>query len=380
MPNHLVTIIGGGIGGLTLANALLHYKIPFRLYEQATELTEVGAGIGLSEAPIKIFDQLGLGSELRLNGAPIHKVFFPDKNLKVRREIGTKSEMLCIHRARLIDILKDKIPAEAIHLSHKLTDIDIKNDDAELIFKNKPPVDAKCVVAADGIHSIVRNKLLPEIKVRYINQVIWRGITDNPMPAGFEKSYIEIWDDRLRFLAISIGNGQTLWIGAKPESPGGVDNPSTVKNELLDLFRNFHPDLKSMIQSSDNILRNDMADLGTADREWHTGPVAFLGDAIHATTPNLAQGGCQAIEDAWCLAKCINKYGENYEYAFKTYSNLRKPKVMKIVKDSWWFGKASHTANPLFRYGFKFLLSNGPEFILRRQEDFINDLSYLEKI
>ncbi len=376
----MITIIGGGIGGLTLANALQHHQIPFRLYEQATELTEVGAGIGLSEAPIKIFDRLGLGKELRANGAAIQKVFFPDKNLKVRREIETKSEMLCIHRARLIDILQEKLPADAIHLSHRLSDIGIKNDTTVLHFENRPPLESECVVAADGIHSVVRKNLFPEINIRYINQVIWRGITTEPMPEGFEDSYIEIWDERLRFLTISIGHGQTLWIGAKPEPPGGIDDPLTVRKNLLDLFKNFHPDLLRMIDTSENFLRDDMADLGTGKREWHKGPVVFLGDAIHATTPNLAQGGCQAIEDAWCLAKCLKKYRDDYHTAFKTYSELRKPKVMKIVKDSWLFGKAAHSGNPFLHYGFRLLLSKGPEFILRRQENFLNNLDYLEKI
>lgn len=376
----MITIIGGGIGGLTLANALQHHVIPFRLYEQASELTEVGAGIGLSEAPIKIFDQLGLGNEVRANGAAIQKVFFSDKNLKVRREIETNSEMLCIHRARLIDILQKKLPSDAIHLSHTLSDIRIKNEKAELHFENRSPVEAACVVAADGIHSVVRKSLFPEISIRYINQVIWRGITDEPMPSGYEDSYIEIWDERLRFLTISIGHGQTLWIGAKPESPGGFDDPMTVRKKLLDLFKNFHPDLLKMIETSDNFLRNDMADLGAGKRKWHKGPVVFHGDAIHATTPNLAQGGCQAIEDAWCLAKCLKKYGNDHLTAFKIYSKLRKPKVMKIVKDSWLFGKAAHSGNPFLHYSFRLLLSKGPELILRRQENFLNNLNYLEKI
>jgi 2-polyprenyl-6-methoxyphenol hydroxylase-like FAD-dependent oxidoreductase len=114
-----VAIIGGGIGGLTMANALQHHGIPFVLYEQSPELTEVGAGIGLSEAPIRILDEMDLGNMLRRQGSRVKEVYIPDKTLKVRRHISVNSEMVCIHRARLIDILKSRLPKEHIRLNKK---------------------------------------------------------------------------------------------------------------------------------------------------------------------------------------------------------------------------------------------------------------------
>jgi len=375
-----VVIIGGGIGGLTLANSLRYHNIPFELFEQAPELTEVGAGIGLSNAPIQILDKLELGEGLRNNGASVDRVFMPDKNLNVRRGISVSTEIICIHRAKLIDLLKQNLPKESIHLSKRVTSISAGDIRTEVYFEDGEKISASCVVAADGIHSIVRKYLFPEIEIRYIDQTIWRGISDHLLPEPFRGSFMEVWDEGIRFLAIPIDERQTLWIGVQPAEPGGKDHPETVRDDLLGLFKNFHPDLKELIRTSHNVLRNDMGDLGSEDREWHKNGVVFLGDSIHATTPNLAQGGCQAIEDAWCIAHCLKAYGEDYSTAFETYSRLRKPKVMKIISDSWIFGRAAHSKNPLFHYGFRFFLTHAPEFVLRKQEAFLNDLSYMEKI
>ncbi|MCC5942768.1 MAG: FAD-dependent monooxygenase [Balneolaceae bacterium] len=375
-----ITIIGGGIGGLSLANTLAHFNIQFQLYEQAPELTDVGAGIGLSEAPLKILDKLGLGSDIGKAGAIVRHVYMPDKQLKIRRKLSVSSETICIHRARLIDILKNRLPESCIHLSKKVTGIDVSKSESTITFNDGSRISTACTVAADGIHSVIRRKLLPHIRVRYINQTIWRGISDLALPELFKNSFLEIWDQRLRFLVIPLDDVQTLWLAAKPELPGGKDDPKTVREDLLYLYRDFHPALKDLIRSSKNVLRNDMNDLGTKKRPWYVNSVVFLGDSIHATTPNLAQGGCQAIEDAWCLAFCLDKHGTDYQKAFQAYQNVRESKVMNIVKTSWVFGKAAHSKNPLFHYGYRSILTHAPEFFLRRQESFLNDLSYLQKL
>lgn len=373
-----VVIIGGGIGGLTFANALNHLEIPFEIYERAPILTEVGAGIGLSTAPLRILDHFNLGEAVRESGERVQKVIIPDKNLNIRRSIEPSSEMICIHRAKLIDILKSKLPANHIHLSKEVTGLTSRPKETEIQFNDGTKISSALTVAADGIHSVCRQNIFPEMKIRYINQTIWRGITNLILPDPFQGSYFEIWDERLRFLAIPISTTQTLWLAVQSAPPGGEDNPETIREDLQELFSNFHPFLRKLIDESENVLRNDMADLGTQKREWFKNRIVFLGDSIHATTPNMAQGGCQAIEDAWCLALCLKKYGEDVESAFKTYSTLRKPKVRKVVSDSWWFGKAAHSRNPLLHYGFRTILTHAPDTLLRKQEEFLNDLSYLE--
>lgn len=203
-----VTIIGGGIGGLTLANALQHHDIPFDLYEQSPELTEIGAGIGLSEAPIQILDEMDLGTMLRKQGSRVREVYMPDKNLKIRRHISVNSEMICIHRARLIDILKSRLPKNRIHLNKKAVSVQTGENENTITFEDGKSIKSACAVAADGINSVLRRQVFPELKIRYINQTIWRGISEAPMPQNFGPAYLEIWDEGMRFLVIHINDSE----------------------------------------------------------------------------------------------------------------------------------------------------------------------------
>jgi 2-polyprenyl-6-methoxyphenol hydroxylase-like FAD-dependent oxidoreductase len=111
-----IIIIGGGIGGLTLANAFHRVGIDFQLYEQASELTEVGAGIGLSRGALQLMDALRLGGEVRARGVRLRRVCLADKMLRVRRELPPNYDGLCIHRALLVEALAIQLPKERIHL------------------------------------------------------------------------------------------------------------------------------------------------------------------------------------------------------------------------------------------------------------------------
>ena len=374
-----IGIVGGGIGGLAMANALQQADFEYDLYEQAPELTDVGAGIGLSGSALEVLGRLGIGDDVREKGVAIKNVYLSDKQLKIRRKLAVQHETVCIHRASLIDILKSRLPKEKLHLSKKVIDIRSEADNAGVTFDDGSSVQSQCIIAADGIHSVIRQKLYPDIRIRYINQTIWRGITRLEIPDLMKDSYVEIWDEGLRFLTVPYRPDEIFWLAVRTAPPGGTDNPDTIRNELLDLFGNFHPVLKTMISESQGYLRNDMADLGTFNRPWSHNRVVFLGDSIHATTPNLAQGGCQAIEDALCLAHCMKSYRPDLERAYNTYHKLRKEKVKSIVKTSWQFGKAAHSRNPFLHYFYRALLEYAPEAILKKQEQKLNDLRYLEE-
>lgn len=378
--NFKATIIGGGIGGLTMANALQQVGFDYELYEQAPELTEVGAGIGLTNSTLSLLDRLELGDQVREKGTRIESVYLADKNLNVRRKIPAASPGVCIHRAYLIDILKSRLPQDKIHLSKKVTGVESSPDHTKITFSDGEVINSVCTIAADGIHSVIRKALFPEIDVRYINQAIWRGITEMEIPEIMQDSFIEIWDEQLRFLTVPFTNGKTFWLAVKPQPPGINETDKDAKKMLLELFKNFHPGIRDLIRNSGNIIKNDMNDLGSPVRPWHHNRVVFIGDSIHATTPNLAQGGCQAIEDAVCLSLCLKAGFPDLQNVYQKYQQLRLKKVKQIVNTSWTFGVAAHSRNPFKYYPFLYLLQFAPAAFISKQEKFLNDLSWLNKI
>ncbi|CAN5818308.1 MAG: FAD-dependent monooxygenase [Chloroflexi bacterium] len=375
-----VTILGGGIGGLALANALHRAGIDFELYEQAPELTEVGAGIGLSRGVLELLDALGLGEDVRARGQRLERIYLTDPQLRVRRELPANYSGFCIHRALLIEILASRLPAERLHLSSRVTGVRSHTGRAEIDFADGTTLESGCVVAADGIHSVVRQSLFPEVRIRWIDQTIWRGITRTEVPPMVAGGYIEASGEGLRFLSVPLNAEEILWLAVKPAPPGERDDPETVRDELLQLFHNFHPAFRDLIRQSQNFLRNDMADLGPPNRPWHHQRVGFLGDAIHATTPNLAQGGCQAIEDGVCLALCLAACGSDVERAFRDYGRLRLKKVAFVVNTSWRIGRAVHSRNPLVYHLARLMVERSPASFVARQERFLSDMSYLREI
>ncbi|MCH8495196.1 MAG: FAD-dependent monooxygenase, partial [Balneolales bacterium] len=401
-----IAIIGGGIGGLATATALQHHGLEFDLFEQTPELTEIGAGVGLSEAPIAILEKFGLVDKLFAAGAPISGACMMDKKFRKVRQIDLKSRSVCIHRARLVDILGTHIPPEKVHLSKKVRSVEFLHnnsakDEVRVNFEDGSTGTFDLLIVADGINSTIRKQIFPDIAIRYANHVIWRGITTMPLPAEIANKFVEIWDKGRRFLCISLDSERTFWLALDRGEPGGKDNPETIISELLDKFSDFDDLALDFIKNTENVLRNDLADLGGFSRPWYKKSIVFVGDSIHATTPNMAQGACQAIEDGWCLAECLaqgiaesapastgqiidaqevineektaisdkKRSPQNLDLSkiFAAYQSRREDKVMQIVRVSWNFGKLAHAKSPIVNAISRMLWRMIPEFALRKQ-------------
>ena len=373
-------IAGGGIGGLAMANCLQLQGLDFDLYEQAPQLTEVGAGIGMSKSALDILEKIGVSERVNKSGSFIKYACLKDKNLNLIRELPVDLDSICIHRARLIEILGENIPSKKIHLNKRISSIEEAGELVTVFFEDGTTSQTHCLIVADGINSVIRRKYFPEIKIRYANQVIWRGLTKITLPEFYHNRFVEVWSNSKRFLFVPMDKERVFWLAVKPEKSGGKDNPHTIKNELLNNFSNFSPLIKDLIAHSENFIRNDLADLGGESRPWHKGKTVFIGDAIHATTPNLAQGACQAIEDAYTLSKCLKTYSPDLAKAFGTYQNLREDKAMFVVNTSWKLGQMAHSRNPLLKYFYRKFWELAPAGVFRKQEKRINDLSYTEKI
>ncbi|MCB0587985.1 MAG: FAD-dependent monooxygenase [Phaeodactylibacter sp.] len=348
--NTSIAIIGGGIGGLTTAIALRQHGFNPVVYEAASELRPIGAGITLAINAMRVFNQLGLADKAIQSGHPIEHLWITDKKLRpitrtalspLIEEFGTPN--LGIHRGALQQLLVNALPDNSIQTGKALRRLEKREDGVALHFEDGETGEAAAVIAADGIHSVVRRQLFPSCRQRSSGQVCWRGVC----PADTEPwnhRGTEAWAPGMRFGIVPIAEGQVYWFAVVNEKPG-TDWEKLSKNGLLDTFRSFTRPVLELVENTpaDKVIYSSLNDLEPLPA-WFSGHVALLGDAAHATTPNMGQGACQAIEDAFLLASCLSD--SPLQAAFYEYQKLRKPKADAIVRQSRRLGRIAQLNNP----------------------------------
>lgn len=345
-----IAIIGGGITGLTTAIALKQRGIECQVYERAPQLNEVGAGIGLAPNAMRVLEQLGVADSLRAWGVPLREVAITDPQLRDYRvsKGGTSGvlkgqEVVFIHRARLQRCLFEACDGQRVQLGACYGGHRLEGGKVWV----KVGGEEKCVdllLGADGIHSAVREQLFPDSRLRYSGQSCWRGVAPRGFPKELRGKFREAWGEGLRFGFGPIGDEEVYWFAVQKTPEGGKDDPQGLKAKLMRLFSNFHSIVGELIGGTpiDKIIRSDIHDLARL-KHWHRGPVALIGDAAHATTPNMGQGACQGIEDAWFLGQAVSQ-GAGFEQAFAQFEAARRAKVDFVVNNSWRFGQMAHSS------------------------------------
>lgn len=355
-----IDIIGAGIGGLTLAIALEQKGIKYKLYEEANEIKFVGAGIILANNAMQVYEKLGLRDEIEKLGCKMQYMKITNPNLKISSKLDLSYyekkynvKNIAIHRGELQKLLLKKIPKNKIYFKKELKSVLIKKPFV-LNFSDSTQVKSKILIGADGINSIVRNSIFPNSKIRKAKLVCWRGITKIEIPRKFKNELIEAWGGDERFGFIEISENKVYWYALKTIK-NNINEHS--KDELDVYFNKFHPFVKSLIKATSQIHASEITDLKPMSR-WSDTNFCLIGDAAHAMSPNMGQGACQAIEDAYVLSECLNKYP--IEDAFVKYQQLRIKKVNALVDLSWRTGKIAHIKNPLFIKIISFLFRITP--------------------
>lgn len=342
-----IDIIGGGIGGLTTAIALMQKGIKTRVFERAKRFQPIGAGIILANNAMQVYEKLGLRREIERLGHPITSMNITDKDLNPLSKIRLKSfekhygvKSIAIHRGILQQLLVGTLDPKTILLDKELGQIKRENG-YKLEFLDGTAFEARALIGADGLHSMVRRILFNENKIRSTKQICWRGIANVDLPEHYKAELNEAWGVGNRFGFVQIGPGKTYWYAL--ENWIHTNGSFQVKSPY---FEEFHPLVSTLMEATpvDQIHTDFIYDLKPLKR-WTKDGVCLLGDAAHATTPNLGQGACQAIEDAYVLAACLEKY--RIDKAFKTYERLRVRKAHLVVNQSWKIGQFAHWENPL---------------------------------
>ncbi len=373
-----IDIIGAGIGGLTTAIALEQKGFKTRIFEQAEHMKPVGAGIFLANNAMQVYEKLGLKKIIEAHGTPISSINITQSNLKLLSKLDLtyfeqkyNTRNIAIHRGKLQQILLDTLKATEIHLNHQLISIDKNTNGYDLKFGNGKVILSSIILGADGLNSMVRQSLLSDNGIRQANQICWRGITAYELPLKYRNEPSEAWGRAKRFGFVQIAKNKVYWFALKSINKNLKD---LSVNNLENYFNDFHPIIKDIITSTpkEQIHTAEISDLKPIF-VWHRENVCLIGDAAHATTPNMGQGACQAIEDAYVLSECLDKYEINK--AFKEYQKLRLPKAHQVVKASWIFGKMAHLRNPILIGLRNQMLKLTPASINRKQNEHIFQLT-----
>jgi 2-polyprenyl-6-methoxyphenol hydroxylase-like FAD-dependent oxidoreductase len=376
-------IIGGGIGGLTAAIALQQRGIAAHIYEAAPELRTVGAGISLPVNAVQVLDRLGLADAVRRAGtAPVCAELL-DYRGTVLQTIDLRAieqrygfATIAIHRARLHDALIAQLAEGTLHLGKASRQIEQDAQSVHVQFADGSAAHGSAVLAADGVRSGVRRQLFPQAQPRYSGQSSYRAVVRAPLPPKLEQVGQEIWGRGCRFGFSPIGSSEVYWYATLDAPPGVQENPALAKAQLQELFAPFPAPVSDLIAAAaaEQLIRTDMYDLRPLPI-WHQGRAALLGDAAHATTPNLGQGGAQAIEDAWVLAESLARYAEP-DQAFAAYQRQRQAKATMVVNRSWQMGKLAHLKNPLGRALRNAFMRGVPPSVGQKQFDMLYSLNY----
>jgi 2-polyprenyl-6-methoxyphenol hydroxylase-like FAD-dependent oxidoreductase len=371
------TIIGAGIAGLTTAIALAERGIEVKVYEQATELTEVGAGIWVAPNGLKIYDKLGLAKEVIAAGKTLEKISIVDLKNKpisiidgerIRLKHGFKT--VAIHRADLQSILVRHVTAGSIVLNKRFKSYSQSDKTIVVAFDDGTSIETDFLITADGLRSNGRLQTHPTMTLRYSGQTCWRFVIDFQLPDEEAGNMYEIWSGKkgLRVGYSPINDRQMYVFITNFEKAGGKEESGKVKAKLLNLCDGFPEIVKQMIHAAaeTSIVRTELFDFKPI-KNWVDKRCVLLGDAAHATTPNLGQGASQAIEDAYVVARELS-LNNDIETGFRNFQQRRIDKASFITDTSWLFSRLTNTSG-LIKTMIKCLMRTTPDSINEKQLD-----------
>lgn len=351
-----VIVVGGGIGGLIAANALLGVGCRVRVYERQPGVREVGAGLAITPNGMVPLGSLGLRTPVEQAGTIIKDTaivtsagrrlsHFPMADVAER--LGSSS--VTLHRAALLGAFHDGFGAGPIEVGKRFVRYEQNASQVTAHFEDGSSATGDLLVGADGVHSSVRTQMLGERPTRDSGYVCYRGVTEEP----FEHSelrrgrLIEIWGRGTRMGASHIAEGRVHWWFAENLPPGALPPQSSWKERLLQLTADWAPPGPQILMATDSsaFLCNRIQDR-LPDARWTEGRATLLGDAAHPMAPDLGQGANQAIEDAFSLAASL-KRASSVPEALDRYERLRRPRTAKIQQMSWQFGQMGQWTSPL---------------------------------
>lgn len=345
--------------------------------EGAEEFRPAGAGITLAANAMKAYRYLGLDELITQAGNPLEYFEVLDRKGKTissvqTNTLGDGTPTVAIHRGTLHQVLLDSVKPACILNGFRAKAIEQHESRYRVSFDNGETISAEYVIAADGIRSIARNTVLPSSVLRYSGHTCWRGVAENDVALPLTKA-TETWGTASRFGLVPIEGNKIYWFAVKNAPCGSERMKAYTREDIQRDFAHYHAPVEHIISQTppDDIIHSDVYDLKPVSH-FAFGNMVLIGDAAHATTPNMGQGACQAIEDAVILADCITRHSVIAE-AFKDFEQLRMKRVHGIVNRSWTMGKVGQLQNNALAGMRNILLRSLPSSLMRRQLEEVSE-------
>ncbi len=337
-----IAIVGGGIGGLFAANALLAQGLRVAVYEQAPEIGEIGAGVFLTPNSVRHLQRIGLGPAVekwgalvgadsryfRHDGAPIAPVQVTDSS-------GWNATF-GMHRADLVEMLAGALPKGTVHTGHRCSGFEQDETMARLSFANGATIEADIVIAADGIHSELRAYVFATSQPVFSGSVAYRGLVSRDRIPDWPADRWQMWLGKGRhFLAFPVRAGKLInYVGFVPtdeemkESWSAPGDPEVLRQA----FAGWDPRIHQLLREVQITFR-----WALYDREplpvWTKQRLSLLGDAAHPMLPHLGQGANQSIEDGMALATILAQADKTTApMALLAYEKLRRERVAEVQR------------------------------------------------
>lgn len=336
-----VVIIGAGMGGLTTGIALKKFGHQVRIFEQTEKILPVGAAISLWSNGVKCLNYLGLTNKIAKLGGQMDDLAYVDgltgdvmTQFSLRpliEEVGQRPYPVA--RADLQNMLMDEFGRDQIYLGKKMVSLEDKTDFVEVHFADGSSTQADLLIGADGTHSLTRTYVLgQQVQRRYAGYVNWNGlveISEDLAPAQQWTTYV---GEGKRASLMPVADGKFYFFLDVP-LPAGLDNNRDEYKKLLkQYFVDWCQPVQQLIERLDPQKTNrvEIHDIEPFT-QFYKGRVVILGDAAHSTTPDIGQGGCQAMEDAIYLARSLQINTLGLEDALRRYQNKRNERANELV-------------------------------------------------
>ena len=337
-----IVIVGGGIGGLFAAKALLSHGLDVSVYEQAPALGEIGAGVYVTPNSARHLYRLGLGPSLEKWGARVgpHSRYFrhdgtPIAPVQVTDSSGWNATF-GMHRADLVNFLAEALPPGVVRTGHRASAFEQDGSVARVSFANGAAVEADVVVAADGIHSELRQYVAPPSRPVFSGSVAYRGLIACESIPQWTPAAWEMWLGPARhFLTYPVRGGQLLnYVGFVPadaemkESWSAPGDPHMLRAE----FAGWDARIGMLLRQVRSTFRTALYDREPLPT-WTRGRLTLLGDAAHPMLPHLGQGANQSIEDGMALATILaHANRDTAPAALLAYERLRRERVAQVQR------------------------------------------------